>query len=542
MVGRGSLHARPARGRGVLAALVLVGMAGVGFGQSPVPRPTTGLTVITREARTSLPTTVVNNVEVASLDDLARLFQFTVRDDTLAGNLQLAARGRTIVLSTSQGLASASGRLISLSGPPVKQGRSWAVPLDTIGRALPLLLDTRVDLRRDSRLVVIGDLRVPRLTVRVEPLSAPARVVVDVQPATPHVVEQEPGRLLVKFEAEALDASIQLAQTSDVLAGLHLVDGSPHLVVDVGPAFASFRASDVPGDRGASRLTIDLAGSGTAPAAVPAPVTPSPAPPSEPAAPPLFEQPKSALATIVLDPGHGGDETGAKGPGGLFEKDIVLGVARQLKGLLEARMGVRVLLTRDGDQTVPLDQRAALANNNKADLFISLHANASVRASARGAEVFYLSAGEYNAEARQQAAMEGELLPVFSGGDRSVEMILWDMAQLQHLEDSSALAHIVEAQLRKRVTMTAGAIQQAPFRVLVGANMPAVLVEMGFITNPDEEKLLGSNPHQGVLAQALYDSLAQFRDYLENGRRVPATTGEPVPGPPRAPDAASGVR
>src|SRR5262249_51924810 len=161
-----------------------------------------------------------------------------------------------------------------------------------------------------------------------------------------------------------------------------------------------------------------------------------------------FEAPTNAMRTIVLDPGHGGDETGAKGPGGAFEKDIALAVARQVKALLESRLGVRVLLTRDADQLVALDERAALANNNKADVFVSLHANASVRASARGAEVFYLSAGEYNTEARQQTALESELLPVAGGGDRQVEMILWDMAQLQYLRDSATLASLIERELR----------------------------------------------------------------------------------------------
>ena len=137
-------------------------------------------------------------------------------------------------------------------------------------------------------------------------------------------------------------------------------------------------------------------------------------------------------------------EDGAHGPGGTLEKNVTLSVARRLKAALEARLGVRVILTRDGDQTVELDERAALANNNKADLFISLHANASVRPSAAGAEVFYLSLEEYGDQAQRVARGETEALPVFGGGTRDIEVILWEMAQARYIEESAVLAQAVE--------------------------------------------------------------------------------------------------
>jgi N-acetylmuramoyl-L-alanine amidase len=501
-----------------LGWVVTLAVATVGLGQPARPPAPSGFTVLTREGTQTLNTTIVDGQEVVLLDDLARIFAVAVREDTLAGGLTLSTGGRTLVLSTSQGLASAAGRLVSLSGPPVRQGRTWVAPLDTLGRALPLLLETRIDVRRDSRLVVVGDVRVPRVTARVEPAAGHVRITFTITPATPHVVEQDANRLIVRFEADRLDAVLPATTPTDLLGGLRQLEGATAVAVHLGAAFASFRASDQPIEPNATRLTLELVAA-SGPGTASAPPTAA-APPPMPEPPPLlFEPPTSALRTIVIDPGHGGDETGAKGPGGTFEKDIVLAVARHLRTLLESRLGVRVLLTRDGDQTVALDQRAALANNNKADVFVSLHVNASVRESARGAEVFYLSAGEYKAEARQQAALPGELLTTVGGADRRVEMILWEMAQLQHLEDSATLATIVERRLRERIPMSIMAIQQAPFRVLVGANMPAVLVEMGFVTNPEEEKLLTSSAHQVELAQVIYESLVEFRSYLEGGRR-----------------------
>jgi N-acetylmuramoyl-L-alanine amidase len=272
------------------------------------------------------------------------------------------------------------------------------------------------------------------------------------------------------------------------------------------------------------RIVIDVLAQTTA--AAPSTAVPAPAPLPDP--PPLLDLPPAGgLRTIVIDAGHGGEEEGAHGPDGTLEKEVTLSVARRLKSALEARLGVRVILTRDADQTVGLDERAALANNNKPDLFVSLHANASVRASAAGAEVFYLSLEEYGDQAQRVARGESEALPVFGGGVRDIEVILWEMAQARYIEQSATLAKLVEATLRERVPMSPRAIQQAPFRVLVGANMPAVLVEMGFITNPEQERQLGSEPFQASLVQALVDSIVRYRDATARTAGATAPAGRP---------------
>jgi N-acetylmuramoyl-L-alanine amidase len=227
----------------------------------------------------------------------------------------------------------------------------------------------------------------------------------------------------------------------------------------------------------------------------------------------VFEvTPAGTLRTVVIDPGHGGADDGAKGPAGSSEKSIALSVARRLKAALEARLGVRVILTRDGDTAVGLDERAAVANNNKADLFISLHANASVRQAVRGAEVFFLSLEDYGDEAMRAASAPREALPVFGGGARDIEVVPWRMAQARHIDRSGNFARLTEAALRSRIPLSPRALVQAPLRVLVGANMPAVLVEMGFITNPEQEAQLLSDNHQSEIVQALAEAVVQFRD------------------------------
>jgi len=250
----------------------------------------------------------------------------------------------------------------------------------------------------------------------------------------------------------------------------------------------------------------------------------APAPPA-PEAPPLLElTPSGGLRSVVIDAGHGGAEEGARGADGITEKTVTMAVARRLKAALEARLGIRVILTRDGDNAVALDQRASVANNNKADLFISLHANASVRPSVSGAEVFYLSLDEYGDEALRAAAAPHETLPVLGGGSRDIEVVQWQFAQARHIAQSAALARSVEAALRGRVAMSPRALQQAPFRVLVGANMPAVLVEMGFLTNPVQGRQLASDQFQNDIVQALVDAIVQFRD-----ARAPRAAQPPTP-------------
>ena len=149
-----------------------------------------------------------------------------------------------------------------------------------------------------------------------------------------------------------------------------------------------------------------------------------------------------------------------RGAQGTKEKDLALAVARRVKGIIEGRLGIRVLLTRDDDRNIPLDDRTALANNNKADLFISLHANASVRRSAAGATVFLAAFDDSDSEAARPAP--GERLPTFGGGLRDIELVPWNLAQTRHLTQSIEFATILEQQLRNRVPLSAHPIDRAP--------------------------------------------------------------------------------
>jgi N-acetylmuramoyl-L-alanine amidase len=469
-------------------------------------------TVVTREAKRPLAARTINGQEMFALDDLTRLFNLIVREDAAAGGLTITSGTQTILLSTQQPLASVGGRMTSLPAAPIRDGRAWYVPVDFVSRALAPISSTRIDLRKPSRLLLLGDVRMPRVAARVESLGAQSRVTLDVAPPTPHAVSQDGTHLLVRFDADALDApNLHASTTTDIVQGLRLGDAAQTVEIDLGPRYGSFRAADQAGPAGATRILIDLLPQTETSPATPPPNAP-PTPPAAPETPPLLDLPPAGgLRTIVIDPGHGGDDTGARGAQGTLEKNVTLAVARRLKASIEARLGTRVLLTRDGDQTVGLDQRAAVANNNKADLFVSLHTNASVRPAAAGAQVFYLALEGYGEAAQRAAQTPRDALPVLGGGTRDIEIIPWQMAQARYIDQSAAFARTIEAALRERVPMSPRALQQAPFRVLIGANMPAVLVELGFLTNPQQEPRLATDEQQTAFTQALVEGIVRFR-------------------------------
>jgi N-acetylmuramoyl-L-alanine amidase len=464
------------------------------------------LTILSRDGRRTIPLSIVNDQELVFLDDLSSVFQVAVREESL-GAFTVAYKNRTILLTPDQALVSIAGRLVSLPAPPTRAGRRWLVPVEFINRALALIYDSPLDLRKSSRLLIVGDLRVPRLSVLYAG-GDPARLIIDATPRTSSTVSQENMSLSIKFEADALDVALPAFQPQPLVQAIRLVEPAT-VAVDLGPRFGGFRASTQPQDA-ATRLTIDLMSAQTD--------QQPPAAPQTVQAPDLSSlgQPVSAIRTIAIDPGHGGEDEGVKGAAGTKEKELTLAMARRVKAAIESRLGIRVLLTRDEDRDVPLDGRAAIANNNKADVFLSLHANASFRKSATGASILY-AAFDRETEQSVLASPRPERLPTFGGGLRDIDLVPWDLAQTRHLDRSGELATILSEQFRDRVPMSVHPVDRAALRVLESVNMPAVLVEMGYLSNDAQETQLTGAEFQNTFVQAIYDAVLKFRDLLGAG-------------------------
>ena len=225
------------------------------------------------------------------------------------------------------------------------------------------------------------------------------------------------------------------------------------------------------------------------------------------------------VVVIVIDPGHGGSESGASSEDGLLEKRVTLTLARSLRRRLLKNRGIRVVLTRDEDRTLALDERTAIANQNRADLFLSLHLNASPRTNAYGAETYYLSTEATDDDARTVAALENRSYTKDDTDD--LDLLLWDLAQNRHLARSSALAESIQGQMNALVGTRDRGVRQAPFRVLMGATMPAVLVEVGFISNPDESGRLRDTQYQDRIVESLARAI---ESYLVDWRRLQGRT------------------
>lgn len=235
---------------------------------------------------------------------------------------------------------------------------------------------------------------------------------------------------------------------------------------------------------------------------------------------------------IVIDPGHGGVETGAIGPTGLREKEVALDLARRLQRRLQRDHTLTVVLTRDEDRLIGLDERTAIANYNRADLFLSIHLNASPRSTATGAETYFLSNDATDDDARTLAALENgaagvRLDPVDKAPDHNLDLVLWDLAQNQYLAESSLLAERVQWHLNALTGTRNRGVRQAPFRVLMGATMPAVLVEAGFVSNIEEEERFRSMEYRSRVAEAIEAAVREFLRELDRLQLLDPRAGRP---------------
>lgn len=210
--------------------------------------------------------------------------------------------------------------------------------------------------------------------------------------------------------------------------------------------------------------------------------------------PSLAKQLGLGIKRIVLDPGHGGKDRGAVSCHGIAEKDITLALAKALKADLEARLGCKVILTRTGDQFLTLEERTRIANEAKADLFISIHANAHLDRNLGGVETFFLNFAQDQESARVAALENAPSRKSMSDLKALLEKLIFST----RINESAALARQIQrnvvAKLRAKGDKVRDlGVKQAPFRVLLGAQMPAVLIETGFITNPQEERRLNNS-------------------------------------------------
>lgn len=263
------------------------------------------------------------------------------------------------------------------------------------------------------------------------------------------------------------------------------------------------------------RIVIDLEGQTAAPTAQPeAPLVakstqkPDPKPQVK-----AVDKPPRQPLVLVIDPGHGGKDPGAVGPGGLQEKQVVLQVAKELRQIIQRTLPqYRVVMTREDDVYVPLTDRAQIANTHQADAFVSIHANASDRRKIRGIETWYLSFAANSERAQRIAARENNMSTQQLS---ALELILHDLQETDRINQSALLAGMTQTSLvrhmeRHNSTVPNRGVDGAPFMVLLHTTMPSVLVEIGFVSNPKEAKQLRNRAYQKALAQGIFTGIHEF--------------------------------
>jgi N-acetylmuramoyl-L-alanine amidase len=237
--------------------------------------------------------------------------------------------------------------------------------------------------------------------------------------------------------------------------------------------------------------------------------------PTTPEKNPLKPGALERMITIALDPGHGGEDPGAVGRGGSKEKEVVLAIAKRLKAKIEQQPNMRVMLTRDADYFVPLNVRVQKARNVQADLFVSIHADAFVESTARGSSVFILSEKGASSSAARWLANKENAADLIGGvnigsHDKQLASVLLDLSTTAQINDSLKLAKVVLSEIGGINRLHKGAVEQAGFAVLKAPDIPSILIETAFISNPEEEARLSDDAYQDEMAEAVMKGIKKY--------------------------------
>ncbi len=477
-----------------------------------------------------MPVAINPNGPVFGLTQLVDVLGGKVTSDESGESVTLHLADKDVVLGPGNAIVTVGDNIVSLSQPPTRGEGGLQVPLDFLKKTWGDLFGYAFDWHPETSRLTIARRGSRELGVTLDVVHLQGTTTVVLQfPEEPHyqIDHSKPGVITVQMLSDRLAPPPAKEVQDPLVQGVAIDPQQVRIQLAQGAQAESYVLGNP------FRLVFDIHPTSSV---------------EVPTAPVQSAQQAPGVHMIVIDPGHGGQETGAIGPGGVLEKDLTLELARELAAKL-GRLGVQTGLTRTDDTLVKLDDRSAIANQNKADLFISIHLNSSLGAGASGTETYFLSPQASDPRAASSAATENAPPPGGATSDaaggaaapsaaeqQDVDLILWDLAQSRHLAESQRFANMIQAQLNEALQIKDRGVKQAPFRVLKGATMPAVLVELGFINNPEEEKKLQDPAYRDQLLDALVTAIARYRASIE-GQPQPAAAGAPAPPPSTAPGA-----
>ncbi len=466
-------------------------------------------------------------------DELASALKGSLGRDEVSKYPVLTVAGHRVLVSTSSALASVDGKIVRLQQTPAQTDGCLWLPAEFLTAVLPLVLGGKVAVHGEAPKAPAPEpppenKAPPAASAKSEVVSVDAvvaadsvRVTLTGKPAPSADLAQSPKDVTVTLSEGAFGEGPPPVGKG-IVDAVECAKGGKKLRAVLGPGFKRIESFKL---RNPDRLVLLFRGEGQRVAPPPPPEpTPAPEPAPSQAAPAAVglpatpaEAPKKTAAfdVVVIDPGHGGPDTGANTADGLQEKVLTLAIAQKTEALLE-REGLKVVLTRSTDVQVPLIQRTAIANYNRADLFLSIHLNASPAPSARGTETYYLSRDATDLWATQLAAKENAAGQENTAApDGGLNLVLWELAQTSVIVESAALAEAIQQEFNALLGTADRGVRQAPFVVLEGAQMPAVLVEVAFLSNGEEAKRLNDAAFQDQVAAALVKSVLSFKARYE---------------------------
>ncbi len=508
--------------------------------QTPPAAPSRAPVVVLGGREIAVPVSITPNGPMFGLGPIAAALGGQMTTDESGESVTLRLGDRDVVSAPGSAIITVGDVIISLSQPPTEGEGGLLVPVDFLRKTYGDLLGYAFEWQPETARLVIsrrGD-RELGVSLDVVHLQGMTTVVLQFPEEPRYRIQRLPGTIVVEMIADRLTPPSPPRIVQDPLVqNVTIEPQQVRIQLAEGVQAASYVLANP------FRLVFDVH-----PSAAVVPTRPAERPRDLP-----------GIRTIVLDPGHGGSEVGAIGPSGVQEKELTLQIARELAGKLGTTLGVQVFLTRYADTVLPHDTRTAIANQNKADLFVSIHLNSSLGAGAHGTETYFLSPQASDQRAAQAAAAEnlaeepaaGEPGATADPAAQDLQLILWDLAQSRHMAESQRLANLIQRELNQALQLKDRGVKQAPFRVLMGAGMPAVLVELGFISNPEEEKKLQDPAYRDQLLDALARAIGSYKALVEGEQAPPAAAqqapagqqppqGQPpaggaAPAPPQAP-------
>ncbi len=444
-----------------------------------------------------------------SLDRLARVLKLKPTWTGKSATATLTVQSKAVRLTRDRPQILVQGKPVTLATPPRVLSGGWVVPEEFLTRVLPKLYPSVSVAQAEAR-PPVKTARAPATLedLRVRSYPSFTRVVLEGSGPFAFQIEDGAGEVRVRLSGLSLPAP-QVEEVGDGLVRevrLASVGRVAELRVVLEGVRGEIKSATL---HDPYRVVLDLYRA------------------REAAAPGMSGRQAEPLRRIVLDAGHGGPDPGAVGPGGLQEKDVVLDVTKRVARLVEEGLGIKAALPRTGDYFVPLRDRTQFANKERAQLFVSIHANAHRDRVSEGVETYFLSSEATDNEARQVAALENGVIQLETGNPRAkmdiVKTILWDLAQSEFQEESSRVAETVQDSLTDSLRIANRGVKQAGFYVLGGAAMPAILVEIGFVTNKKEERRLMDSQYRERVARAIYAGLAEYKRRYDQKMGVPAT-------------------